>query len=36
LLNFTESKSIYASVDGIDVSHSVYSYMVHVEIGQLI
>jgi hypothetical protein len=36
LLNFTESKSIYASNDEIVVLHSVYSDMVHAEIGQFI
>jgi hypothetical protein len=36
LLNFTEPKSIYASVEGIDESHSVYSDMVHFKIGQFV
>jgi hypothetical protein len=36
LLNFTEPKSIYASVEGIDESHSVYSDMVQAEIGQFV
>ena len=36
MLNFTESESIYASDEGIVVSHSVYSDMVHAEIGQFI
>jgi hypothetical protein len=36
LLNFTESESIYASDEWVVVPHSVYSDMVHAEIGQLI
>ncbi len=36
MLNFTEPKSIYASVEGIDESHSVYSDMVQAEIGQFV
>jgi hypothetical protein len=36
LLNFTESNSIYDSDDKIYVSHSVYSDMIHDEIGQFI
>ena len=36
LLNFTESESIYASNEGVDVPHSVYSDMMHAEIGQFI
>ena len=36
LLNFTESESIYASDEGVDVPHTVYSDMVHAEIGQFI
>ncbi len=36
LLNFTESESIYASDVGVVVSHSVYSDIVHAEIGQFI
>ncbi len=36
LLNFTESESIYASDEGFDVPHSVYSEMVHAEIGQFV
>ncbi len=35
-LNFTVSESIYASEERVDVSHSVYSDMVHAEIGQFI
>ncbi len=35
-LNFIESDSIYASDEEIDVPHSVYSDMVHAEIGQFI
>ncbi len=36
LLNFTESESIYASYEGIVVSYSVYSDMVHAEMGQFV
>ncbi len=36
LLNFTESKSIYASDEIFVASHSVYSDMVHAEIGQFV
>jgi hypothetical protein len=36
LLNFTESESIYAYDDGVDVPHSIYSDMVHTEIGQFV
>ncbi len=35
-LNFTESESIYASDERVYVSHSVYSDMVHAEIGQFV
>ncbi len=34
LLNFTESESIYASDERVNVSHSIYYDMVHAEIGQ--
>jgi hypothetical protein len=36
LLNFTESESIYASDEGNDASHSVYSDMAHAKIGQFV
>ena len=36
LLNLTESDSIYASEDIVDVPHSVYSNIVHAEIWQFI
>ena len=36
LLNFTKSESIYASYERFDVPHSVYSDMVHAEIGQYV
>ncbi len=36
LLNFTESKSIYASDEGVVVPHSVYSDILHAEIEQFI
>ncbi len=36
LLNFTVSESIYASDNGVNESHSVYSDMIHAEIGQFI
>ena len=36
LLNFTESESIYDSNEGFNVPHSVYSDMVHAEIGQYV
>ncbi len=35
-MNFTESVSIYASDEEVDVPHSVYSDIVHAEIGQFI
>ena len=36
LLNFTESNSIYASDERSVVPHSVYSDIVHAEIGQFV
>jgi hypothetical protein len=36
LLNYTVSESIYASEDMVDVPHSIYSDMVHAEIGQFV
>ncbi len=36
MFSFKESKSIYASDEGIDESHSVYYDMVHAEIGQFV
>ncbi len=36
MFSFTESKSIYASDEAIDESHSVYYDMVHAEIGQFV
>jgi hypothetical protein len=36
LLNFRESDSIYASDEGVVVPHSVYSDILHREIGQFI
>ncbi len=36
LLNFTESESIYASDERVDVPHSIYSEMMHAKIGQFV
>ena len=36
LVNFTQSDSIYASDEDYDESHSVYSDMLHDEIGQFV
>jgi hypothetical protein len=36
LLNFTISESIYASNEEVEVPHSIYSDIVHAEIGQFI
>jgi hypothetical protein len=36
LLNFTESESIYVSEELIDEPHSVYSDIMHAEIGQFV
>ncbi len=36
LLNFTVSNAIYASDEGVNESHTVYSDMAHAEVGQFV